>query len=181
MKDKDADYEVAAEKSGKDLRFASCARRDKEFLNKLCGMLEKDGLGPISTPTVKEPKGPRTPKVFKEGDVIRKATLRDLPLPAHVRIPIERLPSGMGSPAAKPSDWTESTIDQVVEKLNQSGEYYYALIGNDPKTAYRPGFIDYKDKDFLDGAMYVGPWKGKILNQELVIKFVFRKPEKKKS
>ena len=180
LEKKDPDYEVHKE-SKTDLRFAACARRDKEFLQKLCGMLEKEGLGPIPTPETKEPKGPRVPKVFKPGDVIRKATLRDLPLPAHVRIPVERLPSGMEWHKAKDGDWTKSTIDQVVVRLGDSGRYTYASIGREPDVAYQERTFDYQGKDWLDGATFVGLWKGKIVHSALGIKFKFRKPEKKKA
>ncbi len=175
MAEKDPDYEEAST----DLRFASCARWDVAFLKKLCGILESRGLAPIPTPTVKEPSGPRVPKVFKPGDVIRRATLRDLPLPAHVRIPVERLPSGMAWIEAKPENWTDSTIDQVVLRLGNAGRYRYASIGSDPNKAHEEGIFG-NDKGFLDGATYVGPWAGKTVKDPLVIKFQFRKPEKGK-
>ncbi len=175
IREKNPDYE----ESSTDLRFASCARRDVAFLKKLCGILESRGLGPIPTPTVKEPSGPRVPKVFKPGDVIRKATLRDLPLPAHVRIPVERLPSGMSLFDAKPENWSDSTIDQVVLRLGNAGRYHCASIGADPKKAHEERVFG-NDKGFLDGATYIGPWTGTTVKEPLTIKFQFRKPEKKK-
>lgn len=174
VKEKEPDYEV-----GTDLRFAACARRDKEFLQKLCGMLEAEGLADIAAPVLKEPPGPHVPKVFKAGDIIRRKDLRDLPLPAHVRIPVERLPTGMSWSDSKPGDWTMSTIDQVVQHIGNQGNYTFASIGNDPNTAHIESF-NWKDKSWLDGATYVGPWKGKKVTAPLKINFVFRLPEKKK-
>lgn len=167
VRDADPDFEVIDH----DVTFKGTrVDRDKEFINTLCEMLEARGLAPVPTPAATKPKKVRKPKVFKSGDVIRKRTLRDLPLPAHVRIPIERYDEESGQ-------WLAATMEQVVTYLIDGGYYGRALVKPGTTKAYSKGSIlDKERKDWLDGAIYLGPWKSDIVKKDLKINFRFRRP-----
>lgn len=154
-------------------RVAVRVARDVDFLNQLCDMLEKRGLADLPVPKETKPTKAHVPHVFKPGDIIRAKAIRDLPLPAHVRVHVEKL-----HPDAKV--WVRDTLDWVVAEIFPGGFQCYR-IGRDGQTAYFPvnGFGGYERKEWLDGAMYVGLWKGKRLKGEkLRYKFSYRRPEK---
>jgi len=165
IREVDPDFEVADYTA----KFAGTrAERNIPFIEKLCTLLEEQGLADVPIPKEKSPQKERVPKVFKTGDVIRRNTLRDLPLPAHVRIPIEKLDEGSGQ-------WLPSHMEQVVTVLGKQGHYIGLPIANDGK-AYE-GWYDWHGKDWLEGAIYLGPWNGEIMKgKELRIKFKFRRP-----
>jgi len=171
IRDEDPDFEL----TDYDATFkATRAERDIEFLNLLCENLEARGLAPVPRPTRKVTAKKRKPRVFKSGDRVRNATVRDLPLPAHVRIPIMR----QDKKAKDRSKWVEADIEFVVLKLYQGG-YDYARVGGG--TAYRHprGYHLMSHKDWLHGAIYLGPWTGKIEKQAMEYKFYIRQRENK--
>jgi len=134
---------------------ATRATRDVDFLNKLCSLLDSRGLGPVPTPADVKPKKDRKTKVFHSGDIINKSSLRDLPLPAHVMLPITRLDSAT-------NQWVDSTIEHVVTEL-VPGRYRYAVVTKpDSKIAYPTGSYDFRPKDDLIGATFLGEWDGSI-------------------
>lgn len=152
IEEADPDYEVV--EYGTNFK-ATRVERDVEFLNVLCGILEKRGLA--DTPTVQErkPTKPRTAKIFKSGDIIRKSNLRDLVLPAHVRVLIKKRVKG------KKEEWVPDALEQVVLAI-RTGQYHSAFIVPDRlEIAFTPPASFYS-RDNLLGATYVGPWKGKI-------------------
>ena len=159
------DYEVV----DYDVQFkATKVIRDKEFLNKLCGMLEKDGLAPLPKPTPEKPRKERVPKVFKPGDIIRKNNLRDLLLPAHVRIPIEKYDE-------KSKQWLKDFLEEVVIKLESGGYYKNAKVDPRKNEAFEDNGWSRESKERLCGATYLEPWKGKnIKNKELKYNFKYR-------
>jgi len=170
IRDEDPDFEVTDyDATHKGTR----AERDVEFLNALCENLEARGLAPVPRPTRKVTTKKRKPRMFKSGDRVRNATVRDLPLPAHVRIPILRR-----NKKPKDADWVEADIEFVVLKLYQGG-YDYARVGGG--TAYRHprGYHLMTHKDWLHGATYLGPWTGKIEKQAMEYKFYIRQREDK--
>lgn len=145
--------------------------RDVKFLNQLCSILEAKGLAAVPTPSPEKPTKPRKVKVFKPGDVIRRKDLRDLPLPAHVRIKIEKRHKDS-------SERLNGTIEQVVTGLHNDGYYSYYLVAPNGK-AYRERFNG-KRKEWLDGAIYLGPWTGQIVkNEEIETKFYYTLPDGK--
>lgn len=146
--------------------YATRVERDVEFLNKLCEMLEKQGLGPIPTPDQAKPKKDRKAKQFQAGDIIKKSTIRDLPLPAHVRLNIERRDE-------KTDQWLDSTLEVVVTDLANTGRFRYALIPNG-KTAYFEGY-PWKDKSYLEGATFLKKWDGEISKKEITHRVFYRK------
>jgi hypothetical protein len=167
----DPEYQVVDQAVEYRARFEFVrADRDVEFLQQLCGMLEKRGLGPVPTPVDREPKKKHVPKEFKTGDIIRERTLRDLPLPAHVRIPIEK--------ETVPGQWTPSTVEAVIVQIGTSGRVASLIVNPKSGEAHRhvESMLEYKS--FLDGATYLGPWKGKTNDKSIRLGFRFRKPEK---
>jgi hypothetical protein len=147
------DYEII----DYDTQFkATRVERDVEFIEQLCKMLEARGLGPIPSPKAKKAKKARKPKNFKPGDIVRKSTLRDLPLPAHVRIPIERY----DEPAKQ---WVDATLEQVVIEIG-TGRYHSALIQPGTKRAYPDNPWAYKDD--LYGATFLGKWEGSVAKKK---------------
>ncbi|HEU5114546.1 MAG TPA: hypothetical protein VFT82_02145 [Candidatus Paceibacterota bacterium] len=170
IREADPDYQVTSY----DVRFKAVrAERDVEFLTALCSMLEKRGLAPIPKPKERKPKKTRVPKQFVPGDVVTLRNMRDVPLPAHVRIPIEKFD--------EPSkQWLPSTIEHVVVRLGNAGNYYRYVVT--PKGEAFEAGMGWEGKYWLDGATYLGPWKGKLnKHQDLTIRFRYRKPEKKNS
>ena len=168
IRDEDPDFEL----TDYDATFkATRAERDIEFLNALCENLEARGLAPVPRPTRKVTTKKRKPRVFKSGDRVRNATVRDLPLPAHVRIPILRQEK-----KDKTNTWVEADIEFVVLKLYQGG-FDYARVGGG--TAYRHprGYHLMTHKDWLHGATYLGPWTGKVEKQAMEYKFYIRQRE----
>jgi hypothetical protein len=169
IRDEDPDFEVV----DYDATFkATRAERDVEFLNELCENLEARGLAPVPRPTRKVPAKKRKPKQFKSGDRIRTATVRDLPLPAHVRIPILRQEK-----KDKTNTWVEAHIEFVVLKIYRGG-YDYARVGGG--TAYRHprGYYQMDTREWLHNATYLGPWTGKIQKQAMEYKFYIRQRPK---
>ena len=168
-KNANPDFEIIDEdsdtRSNENLPYGSTrAVRDIEFLNKLCSLLETKGLGSLPVPQPEKPKKLRKPKIFKSGDVIRCKDLRDLPLPAYVRI------EGM-SRKDRAGEWIKATIEQVVVSF-YSGGYGYYSVGPDGK-AYSGGY-NHSRKEWLDKATYLGPWKGPVSKKELRYKFEFQ-------
>lgn len=160
----DEDFEIEHDTQFKATRVT----RDVEFLNKLCEILEKRGLAEVPRPLSKSPPKARKPKVFKSGDVIRTATIRDLPLPAHVRIPILR--------QDKDSDvWVEAHLEHVVLRIKKDGRYNEAKVAKTGVAYEGTGRLQYGvSKSWLNGAVYLGPWTGKIEKKDLNYKFRYR-------
>ena len=142
--------------------YATRVERDKKFLEKLCDELESQGLAPVPTPAAAKPKKVRKPKEFKDGDVIRKRHLRDLPLPAHVRIPVRKRDEGYDG--AFNEGWYDDHIEQVVTYITDHGYYHCALVRPGTKKAYPES--TYARKDDLDGATFLGLWTGQILKEK---------------
>lgn len=172
IREQDPDYEVVDYNAH---FYATRAERDIKFINKLCEMLDSQGLGPVVKPAEEKPKKERKVKQFHSGDIIRKSNIRDLPLPAHVQIPIERLDK-----ATDP--WVSSTIQRVVTQL-ASGRYVSAVVHSDGKNAYYESEFDARwgrDKRELEGATFLGEWSGKIPEKKFIrVNFGFRVPWKK--
>lgn len=167
VREVDSDFEfVDYEVEFKGVRV----ERDVEFLNQLCDMLDERGLADIPKAKEKGPKQPHKPRIFKSGDIIRQRTLRDLPLPAHVRVDIEKHDK-------KSDQWVAAQLEWVVTHIYVGGFYYYK-VGRDPQKAYaaRTSYSNRERKDWLDGAIYLGPWQGELVeNKELNYKFRFKK------
>lgn len=165
----DPDYEVV----DYGTQFvATRATRDTAFLEKLCSILDSRGLGPTPAPADEKPKKDRKVKVFHTGDIIKKSNLRDLPLPAHVRIPIERQD-------AATKQWVDSTIEKIVTGLG-NGRYSYAVIqpGKNSNTAYPDGSYSMGSKEDLFGATFLGEWKGKVSKDKTMrINFYYRRKQ----
>jgi hypothetical protein len=147
--------------------YATSVDRDKKFLNQLCDILEARGLGPVPKPMPKKAKKPRKVKEFKSGDVIRKRHLRDMPLPAHVQVPIQRWDE-------ENKQWLDGhTLEQVVIALTNYGDYEYALVNPTTKKAYPSGKLwgnryPQRSKDDLEGATFLGTWKGTIAKKKVL-------------
>ena len=146
---------------------AARAERDVEFINQLCDILEKRGLAPVPRPKAQVAKKTRKPKVFKSGDSIRSATIRDLPLPAHVRIPIEKFDEDS-------QQWLEAHIEHVVLGIRSDGYYDAAKVGKGKAYREKGRLWPFERKDWLNGATYLGPWTGEIVNKRLDYKFRHR-------
>lgn len=143
--------------------YATHVDRDVEFLQTCCNILKERGLGPVPQAKAKKPKKARKVKTFESGDIIKKRHLRDLPLPAHIRIPIHRR-EGKGS-------WEDNnhTIELVVTGLDNSGHYYYAVVKPGTRNAYPDSrYKSWGYKDDLEGATYLGPWTGKIAKKKIL-------------
>ena len=138
---------------------ATRVERDVEFLNQLCEKLEKYGLGDIPTPQDEKPKKDRKAKIFSPGDVIKKTHIRDLPLPAHIRLQIEK----WDEPSKQ---WLDSTLEQVVTHLGKSGHYQYAIVQPGTQKAHPPEFNCGKSKSELIGATFLGKWAGTIAEKK---------------
>lgn len=153
-----------------DVSFkATRVNRDTEFLGQLVAALEAEGLAPLPEAKEHKPTKQRKPKVFKPGDIIRESNLRDLPLPAHVEIPIERRAEGS-------QDWAPGTIEQVVTTLHPGYVTCYRIKDG---RAYVRGWNEQR-KDWLSGATYLGPWTGEMVKgKDVKYKFEFRKPQQK--
>ncbi len=143
--------------------YATNVDRDIEFLKECCDILEVRGLGPVPKPTPKKAKKPRKVKEFKSGDIIRKGTLRDLPLPAHVQVPIQRYDE-------ENKQWLDGHVmEQVVIALGNHGYYQCALV--DPQTgrAYpMNAYSSSEPKDDLVGATYLGAWTKPIAKKKIL-------------
>lgn len=165
-----SDYEVV----DYDVKFyATRVERDVDFINKLCKILEERGLGPVPTPAAAKPKKVRKPKEYKSGDVIRKTTLRDLPLPAHVRLNIQKYDKDS-------EQWLDDTLEQVVTSLTNYGQYHCHYVMPGTKRAYpeniRYSVGEYKER--LYGATYLGPWEGQLVKtKEMKLNFRWKKRE----
>lgn len=165
--DADPDYEIRSETN----EFAVTRfDRDAAFTQKLCEMLEARGLGPVPAPASQKPKKPRKVKEFKSGDVIRRRQLRDLPLPAHVRIPIQRFDE-------ESEQWLDATIEHVVLKLWDGGVYEYALVAPNGKAYTKAYSLSYmtQEKAWLEGATFLGPWTGDLVGKHLKLNFRHRR------
>lgn len=153
-----------------DARFAATrAERDVEFLNKLCSMLEEKGLSSIATPAPQKPKKAHVPKEFKAGDVIRKNTMRDLPLPAHIRIPIDKMDVDKDGRAV--GEWYEDFIEKVITKIENNGYMYFAYVIDG--KAYR--INQFGRKSEMEGATFLGKWTGTFSKSDIYPKFRFCK------
>ncbi len=165
IREEDPDFEVTDHVTA---LMATHAERNIPFLERLCTILEIRGLSEVKAHQETAPKKEHIPKIFKSGDVIRKNTLRDLPLPAYVRIPIERLDE-------KSKQWISGHLEQVVMVLGGNGSYMGLPVGKDGK-AYK-GSYNWEHKSWLEGAVYLGPWNGEIVAGKVFhIKFRFRRP-----
>lgn len=157
--DNNEDYEYGTEFK------ATRVERDREFIEKLCGILEKQGLGPVPIPAEEKPKKERKKKQFKSGDIVRKANLRDLPLPAKLRLAVEKLDE-------ESKLWLESTMDIVVTKLN-TGTFTYAIVPNG-KTAYFESYAYARSKRELEGAIFLGKFDGELSKKEIKVRHLYR-------
>lgn len=154
-----------------DERFAATrADRDVEFLNKLCSMLEEKGLSAIATPAPQKPKKAHVPKEFKPGDVIRKNTIRDVPLPAHIRIPIDK--RNVDKDGNFVGDWYEDYIEKVVTKLGNGNGYMNSAYVVDGKAG-APNNFDRKSN--MEGAIFLGKWTGGFSKFDIRPKFFYTK------
>lgn len=161
IEDADPDYEVVDYQTK---FYATRVERDKVFLNLLCEKLEKQGLGPVPVPAEEKPKKVRVPKVFKAGDILRQSNLRDLPLPAHVRIPIKKWVSE--------KEKVDATLEVVITQLGSNGYYSWVLVKPNTDKAYPPAEYNNSSKRYLEGAVFLGPWKGTIAKEkELKLNF----------
>jgi hypothetical protein len=168
IRDEDPDFEVI---DYDVVHKATRVERDVEFIETLCSILEERGLGPVPHPKAAKPKKKRKPKQFKPGDKIRRATIRDLPLPAHIRIEIERRDKDSDS-----KDWYGDHLEQVVVAIHNNGHYIPALVVKD-KAFLKKGSFDAtwgKDKRWLEGATFLGKWEGSIANKRVEPKFHYR-------
>ena len=167
IRDADPDFEVV----DYDASFkATRVERDIEFLNLLCETLEQRGLADVPKAQAQKPKKERVPKTFKSGDIIRKGTIRDLPLPAHVRVNVRKQSKGS-------DEWLNDQLDWVVVALNNYGGFLCYRVGRDGKKAYRASrSYSTESKDWLAGATFVGPWEGELVEKELKYKFAYRQP-----
>jgi len=163
----DPDFEVV----DRSAKFsATRADRDVSFLEKLCTILDGWGLGPVPTPADVKPKKDRKPKIFHSGDIIKKSNLRDLPLPAHVRIPIERLDEPT-------KQWVDATIEKVVTTLIDGG-YCYAVVQPGNKIAYPDSAYSIGSKTDLIGATFLGEWQGDIAKKKTMrVTFHYRRKQ----
>lgn len=136
--------------------------RDTTFINKLLKLLEDKGLGAIPVPTPPKPKKERKVKVFKSGDRISEKTLRDLPLPAHVKIRIWKYEDTDKERKNK----IITDLDAIVTAMNNSGYFSLALIKPGTKNAYP--FRNYERKQNLIGASFIGKWTGSIAKEKKI-------------
>ncbi len=143
--------------------YAVRVERDIPFLNKLCEMLEARGLGPIPALPDEKPKKERKIKIFKAGDIVRQRDLRDLPLPALVRIPVTKVFKGK---EGEKDQRIAGHIDEVVTKIHEVHYYDYYVVDKDNK-AYKY-FLGYSFKTNLDGATFLGEWKGEIVKDKRI-------------
>ena len=168
LRDADPDFEVV----DYDASFkATRVERDIEFLNRLCQMLEERGLADVPKGKAQKPKKERRPKVFKSGDIVRKGSIRDLPLPAHIRVNILKRAKGS-------DEWLADQLDWVVVSLGSSGGFLCYRVGRDGTKAYRASrSYSIESKNWLIGATFIGPWEGELLKKELQYKFYYRQHE----
>lgn len=169
IEEDDPDYEVV----DYDAKFKAVrANRDVAFINRLCDILDAQGLGPVPLPAEEKPKKERKAKQFHSGDIIRKSNLRDLPLPAHIQMPIERLDDTSGQ-------WVASTMQKVVTHLG-TGRYVAAIVHSDGKNAFYENAFDAKwgrNKNELEGATFLGEWRTKIPEKKFIqVNFRWRRP-----
>jgi len=138
-----------------------------EFINHLCTLLEEKGLGQIPEPTPLKKKKPREPRIYKPGDKVKIRYLKDLPLPAHLRLPIFRRNKNQ-------DEWEASTIEIVVMSMSNTGYYTEALVEPRSQKAYFER--SYARKDDLANSIFLGKWNNPILeNKRLKLNFL-RKP-----
>ncbi|MDO8493544.1 MAG: hypothetical protein Q7S19_03320 [bacterium] len=151
--------------------YAVRAERDIPFLNKLCEMLEARGLGPIPALPDEKPKKEREIKIFKAGDIVRQKDLRDLPLPALVRISVTKIFKGK---EGEKDQRVAGQMDEVITRIHEKHYYDYYVVAKDGK-AYKY-FMGYSFKTNLDGATFLGEWKGEIVkNKEIKLDFHYYK------
>lgn len=160
-----------AEDAGEDYEYgtefkATRVERDYKFIERLCGLLEKQGLGPIPIPAEEKPKKARKIKQFVPGDIVKKTNLRDLPLPAKVRLTIERYDENS-------KIWLESTMDIVVTSLTNTGRFTYAIVP-DGKTAYFENYRYGRSKRELEGATFLGKFDGELSKKEITVRYLYR-------
>ncbi len=172
------DEEMEKEGSYKATFSATRAERNNELIDEVLSVLERRGLAPMPEPKKSEPKPPRQPKQFSPGDKIRSATLRDLPLPALVRVQIEKCTDG------KREEWKPGEIDIVVRQLGNQGGFKCYIAGPakpeaSERVAHRGNVLHYsyswERKELLHGAEYLGPFKGKFDEREVRAQFMTRK------
>lgn len=173
------DPDLEGERSYEATFAGTRTEKYKPLIDKLCEILEKDGLASVPEPKKKAPSKPRPKKEFKPGDTIRKGTLKDLPLPALVRVPIEK--------TTDHRTWEPHQVEWVVHDLLNWGEFVCYRVGkqnSDPRqrVAYRASkYSSTERKELLDGATYLGPWEGTLNSKKfLEYEFRFRRPEKTK-
>ncbi|MDE1970516.1 MAG: hypothetical protein KGI50_02985 [Patescibacteria group bacterium] len=156
-----------------DVQFkATRADRNVRFLECLCRMLEERGLGDMPAKKAPREKKEHIPKIFKAGDMIRARTLRDLPLPAHVRVPILRRNRDA-------TEWTPDILEMVVTRVPNRGGTCVCLIVDHDRKASREVFYGFGyDKSLFDGATFLGLWTGEYAppNKTLALKFLYQKP-----
>lgn len=148
---------------------AARATRDVEFIQRLCSMLEERGLGEMPQAPVIERK-PRKQKEFKPGDIVRSQSFVDLPLPARLRMDVTfyRPPkkARRESLASDPKHYVPGTIDIVVSPVRSDGKAdVYPCARVDARLvdrAYPMDGLGFR-KLVFDGATYLGPWTGTVV------------------
>lgn len=147
---------------------ATRAEKNIPLLEKMIAILEERGLGPIPTPKKTGPKKKRVPKKFKPGDKIRRGNLRDLPLPALVKVPVRKIPEDRTKGKDKEPEIVH--LEWVVTALTKGGEFQCFFAGRkttnpkDRTAALSPGWAGLETKEYLYGAEYLGPWEGRKLD-----------------
>lgn len=132
---------------------------NKDFLNELIILLEKSGLAPKPTTTKKVPK-PHVPKIFKEGDIIRENTIRDLPGMSIIEISVLiRKKHGQAN--------TEGTVQIVLVEPAKPGYYLkiWRIVG---QKAFLPdnNYEFDSHRKSLIGAKYIGIWEQGVQAQK---------------
>jgi hypothetical protein len=145
---------------------ASRANKNTALLETLLQKLEERGLADPPQPKEEKPKATRTPVAFEPGKIIRKGNLKDMPLPAKVRVTLEVKDD------FKDKEWRKEEVTWVVtERLIGSGAFRCFRAGPetaDPKAqkAYASdGYRSGEPNEFLYGAEYLGPYEGKLDNK----------------
>lgn len=155
MREADPEFEVIDHEA---TYKATRVERDVQFLQKLCDILDRRGLAEVPVPNEPKAKKERKAKQFRSGDVVAQATARDLPLPAHLRLEVET--------SEGKEEWKRITIEIVVVRANDATNFDCLMVGPDGK-AYSVGNIPRRPwqlrKDFLAGAIYLGPFNGETV------------------
>lgn len=143
-------------KQGADIaygtQFAATYRMvNEQFIQQLIELLEQGDMAPLEIVAKKPPKQ-RIPYAFKEGDIIKPDTIRDLPSMAVVEIAVlARAKGGANTP---------TTVQIVVLETPQPRESLniWRIVGVEARLPPEyDGSFDH-DRASLVGATYVGLW-----------------------